>query len=90
MAHLMRLVMDERPMAAAARRLREVVPDDAVLRRVRARLSRTMLDRSGAIGERAVATIDAAMALGRRRRGGAASEAGSPSGRVEPPSSPPA
>ena len=68
LAHVMRLAMNGLGTAAAATQLRRVVPSDAVLRRVRARLSRGLLERPGAIGERAVATIDAALALARPGR----------------------
>jgi hypothetical protein len=47
----------------AARELRQAVHDDAVLRRARARVSRALAERASDIGERAAATIDAALAL---------------------------
>ncbi|HWJ83730.1 MAG TPA: hypothetical protein VNS55_15940 [Nocardioides sp.] len=48
--------------AVAALRLREQVPDLAVLRAARARVSAALVGVPGAIGARALATLDAALA----------------------------
>ena len=62
---VVRLVVDDAWSAIeAARQLRERVPDESVLRRARARVIRALAERAGLFGQRAVATIDAALALG--------------------------
>ena len=65
MLHLVRLVVDDDwSPASAGDRLREATPDDAVLRRVHARVIRTLVERRGHLDDRAVATIEAALAIG--------------------------
>ncbi len=64
MRRLVALVVDDAwNLTFAAAQLREAVQDDAVLRRARARVAWALAERVSAIGERAVATIDAALAL---------------------------
>jgi hypothetical protein len=75
---LVRLVLDERWAAtAAAAQLRECVPNDSVLRRVRLKVAAAVTDRASDVGERALVTLDLALSVGRdavdgeRRRSGA-------------------
>ena len=64
MVLLVRLaVADEWSAASAARQLREKARDDAVLRRVRARVSWAMAERPSVVGGRALATLDLALSL---------------------------
>ncbi len=65
MRRLVALVVDDAwNVTTAAAQLRQAVHDDGVLRRARARVSRALAEGAGAIGERAAATLDAALALG--------------------------
>ena len=81
MVLLVRLtVADEWSAEGAATQLREKAGDDAVLRRVRARVSLAMADRPSVVGERALAILDLALSLdphARRERSRPSSE-GSP------------
>lgn len=64
MFRLMRLVLDDAWSApSAAAQLRELVPDQTVLRRTRARVSSALADRASTVAERAVATLDLAVGL---------------------------
>jgi len=76
---LVPLVLDDAWGAlTAATQLREQGHDDAVLRRVRARVSWAMAERPSRIAERALATIDAALSLGPPPREGAPDLAAGP------------
>jgi hypothetical protein len=64
MAQVIRLAIDDASSAdAAATRLRLRVRSDSVLRRVRARLVWELVERATPVGRRAVAILDAALAL---------------------------
>ena len=64
MVRLVRLVLDDAWSAPwAAAQLREQVPDRAVLRRARARVSSALADRVSTVAERAAATLDLALEL---------------------------
>ena len=61
---LVRLVVDDSWTPAwAAERLREQVDDERALRRARDQVGWALADRPSAFGERAAATLDAALAL---------------------------
>ena len=65
MLQLIRLVLDDAWTAsAAATELWERVPDHAVLRRAKARVTAALTDRPSAVARRAVATLDLAMNQG--------------------------
>ena len=68
MAHLVRLVVDEAWTAQdAAARLLGRVRQRAALRRLRTKVVLAQIERPGRFGERAIATLDAALALGQHR-----------------------
>jgi len=65
---LVRLVCDEQwTVAAAGERLWAEVPDGLALRGARARVLASLAERPSALGERSVAILDAALALGSTR-----------------------
>jgi hypothetical protein len=77
MVQLVRLVLDDAWAAStAAAQLRERVPNDSVLRRVRSRVAAALTDRASDVGERALVTLDLALSVrrdpvdGERRRSG--------------------
>jgi len=65
MVHLIRLVVDDGWSAASAgQALSQQVPDQAVLRRARARVQRAMAESVTPVGKRAVATLQVALSIG--------------------------
>ena len=69
MVQLVRLIIDDAWTAVgAAAQLRERVPDDAVLRRVHAKVSSALVERASSVGERAAATLELALSLDPPRR----------------------
>jgi hypothetical protein len=65
MVHLVRLVVDEGWTAArAGEALSRQIPDTAVLRRARARVQRALVEGVTPVGNRAVATLEVALAIG--------------------------
>ena len=66
MVQLVRLVLDDAWSApAAAASLRARVPDDAILRRARARVAGALAERPSTVAARAAATLDLALRAGR-------------------------
>ncbi len=63
MLPLVRLVCDDAvTVGVAGQELRQQVPDEFLLRRVRARVVAAVAERTSSLGERALAIVDAALA----------------------------